>query len=110
MTNFATPIPQLKTVVNYALHEYCLFKQQTDSEKFFDLDMQKYLEANANELNEVVDPALRAEMRALLIANGYREATPNGQPTATRVGFSRRLQSKIKRVLTAPATTAAWLF
>jgi hypothetical protein len=108
--NFATPIPQLTTVVNYALHEYCLFKQQTNSDKFFDLDMEKYFEANANELNEVVDPALKAEMRALLIANGYREATTNGQPTATRVGFAKRLRSKIKRVLTAPATTPAWLF
>jgi glycosyltransferase involved in cell wall biosynthesis len=110
MPNFATPIPQLKTVVNYALHEYCLFKQQTNSDKFFDLHMQKYFEANANELNEVVDPALKAEMRALLIANGYREATTNGQPTTTRVGFAKRLRSKIKRVLTAPATTPAWLF
>jgi len=110
MPNFATPIPQLKTVVNYALHEYCLFKQQTNSDKFFDLDMQKYLEANANELNEVADPELKAEMRALLIANGYREATTNGQPTATRIGFARRLRSKIKRLLTAPATTPAWLF
>lgn len=109
-TNFATPIPQLRTVVNYALHEYCLFKQQTNSDKFFDLDMQKYFEANANELNEVVDPALKAEMRALLIANGYREPTTNGQRTATRVGFATRLRAKIKRVLTAPATTPAWLF
>src|SRR5688572_360957 len=71
--NLATPIPRLNTAVNFALHEYCVFKQETSSARFFELDIPKYLEANANESREVVDPRLRAETLSLLEANGYRE-------------------------------------
>lgn len=109
--NWATPIPGLNTAVNYALHEYCLFKQETGSEKFFELDMQKYLQANANESREVVDPQLRAETLSLLAANGYVEAKTNGHQRRTDVpSFTNRLQAKLKRVFTGAATTPAWLF
>jgi hypothetical protein len=107
--NFAAPIPQLNTAVNYALHEYCLLKQQTNSERFFELNLQKYLQANATELAEVVDPAVKAEMLELLVANGYVGSAMNGQTDPAKVPFRRRLQSKIKRVLTGPATTPVWL-
>jgi len=110
MAKFATPIPQLNTAVNYAFHEYCLLKQQTNSTKFFELDFQKYLQANAREVPEFVDPRLRAEMLSLLVANGYREGQANGQQNVRAAGFAERLRSKIKRVLTSPATTSAWLF
>lgn len=110
LCNFATPIPGLSTAVNYALHEYCLFRQQTNSPRFFELDMQAYLEANANENREVVDPRLRAETLSLLVANGYVEGQTNGQRTAPVVSFPKRVEAKLKRVLTGPATTPAWLF
>ncbi|HEY0730269.1 MAG TPA: hypothetical protein VGD38_19445 [Pyrinomonadaceae bacterium] len=110
-TNWATPIPGLNTAVNYALHEYCVFKQETGSEKFFELDMQKYLQANVNESREVVDPQLRAETFSLLAANGYVEAKTNGrQQSAAAASFSKRLQAKLKRSFTGAATTSAWLF
>ena len=108
-SNWATPIPGLNTAVNYALHEYCLFKQETGSAKFFELDMQKYLEANANETREVVDPQLRAETLSLLAANGYVEAKANGQQQSA-ARFSERLQAKLKRSFTGASTTPAWLF
>lgn len=109
--NWATPIPGLNTAVNYALHEYCLFKQETGSEKFFELDMQKYLEANANETREVVDAQVRAETLSLLTANGYVEAKTNGhQQSVNAVSFSERLQAKLKRLFTGAATKPAWLF
>jgi hypothetical protein len=110
MANFATPIPQLNTAVNYALHEYCLFKQQTNSARFFELDMQKYLQANVSEIDEIVDPALRAKMFALVVESGYREAGTNGVSGAANATFFERVQSKIKRTATAPATTPVWLF
>jgi hypothetical protein len=110
VANFATPIPQLNTAVNYVFHEYCLLKQQTGSERFFELNMQKYLQANATELAEVADPALKAEMLELLVANGYREPAINGQTDPAKITLGKRVQSKIKRLLTAPATTPAWLF
>lgn len=108
--NAATPIPGLNTAVNYAFHEYCLFKQETNSAKFFAIDMQHYLQANANELPEVIDPRLKAETLSLLVAHGYRAGQTNGTPKTSSASFSSRLRSKLKRVLTGPATTSAWLF
>jgi glycosyltransferase involved in cell wall biosynthesis len=108
--NSATPIPGLSTAVNYAFNEYCLFKRETNSAKFFDLDKEKYLQANACELSEIVDPQLRAETLALLVANGYRETTSNGERNAAEISFGARVHSKVKRVLSGPATTPAWLF
>ena len=108
--NSATPIPSLSTAVNYAFHEYCLFKQQTNSAKFLDLDREKYLQANACELSEIVDPQLKAETRALLVANGYSETKSDGEINAAEITFGARVQSKVKRVLSGPATTPAWLF
>lgn len=110
VVNSATPIPGLSTAVNYAFHEYCLFKQQTKSEKFFDLDRAKYLQANACELPEIVDPQLKADTLALLIANGYSEPKTNGEQNAAELSLGARVQSKVKRVLSGPATTPAWLF
>jgi len=108
--NSATPIPGLSTAVNYAFHEYCLLKQQTNSGKFLELNRAKYLHANASELPEIVDPQLRAETLALLVANGYSETETNGERNLGDVSFGARVQSKLKRVLSGPATTPAWLF
>jgi glycosyltransferase involved in cell wall biosynthesis len=108
--NSATPIPGLSTAVNYAFHEYCLFKQQTNSAKFPDLDREKYLQANACELPEIIDPKLRAETLALLVANGFNDTKSNGESNADGISFGARVQSKVKRVLSGPATTPAWLF
>lgn len=110
VVNSATPIPGLSTAVNYAFHEYCLFRQQTNSAKFPELERAKYLQANACELAEIVDPQLRAETLALLTANGYRETETNGERNLGDVSFGARVQSKVKRVLSGPATTPAWLF
>jgi glycosyltransferase involved in cell wall biosynthesis len=106
--NFATPIPQLNTAVNAAFHEYFLFKQQTNSARFFAVDKQKYLEANANEVSAVVDPELREQMISLLVENGYRENSVDN-PAPVNVAFSKRALFKFKRIVTGPVTTKAWL-
>jgi Glycosyl transferase family 2 len=108
--NFAAPIPELNTAVNYAFHEYCLFKRETNSARFFDMNLQNYLRANASELSEVIDQQLKEEMLSLLLANGYVEGATNGRRSTSAVSFSQRLQGKVKRVITGPATTSAWLF
>lgn len=108
--NFATPIPELNTAVNYAFHEYCLFKRETNSVKFFDMNMENYLRANACELSEVTDPKRKEEVLALLLANGYVDRATNEQRSNSTVSFSERLKGKVKRVLTGPTTTSAWLF
>jgi hypothetical protein len=108
--NLATPIPQLTTAVNYAFHEYSLFKQQSKSNRFFELDPQKYLEANAKELPQISNPKVRTEILSLLVAHGYREDAPNNDTGARRTKFGKRLRSKLNRFATSPWTTSAWLF
>ena len=106
----AAPIPELNTAVNAVFHEYCLFRQETGSDRFFPLDEEKYLQANANEIEEIIDPQLKAEMLALLVNHGYRAATTNGQHTNASVTLGKRVKGKMQRIATAAPTTSAWLF
>ena len=110
MRNYATPIPQLITAVNAVFQEYCLFKQETNSPRFFDVDLPKYLEANAEEVQQCGDVKLRDEMLALLVAKGYRETRVAPERSRAEVTFSERLGFKLKRVATSSSTTDAWLF
>jgi glycosyltransferase involved in cell wall biosynthesis len=92
--NYATPIPSLITAVNAAFNEYLIHKQQTMSPRFFDVDLQRYLAANALEVREVRDPKLRGEMMALLVERGYQE------PANTR--FLSRLRNLVRSKLKRP--------
>ena len=107
---YATPIPQLITAVNAAFNEYFLYQQQTKSSRFFEVNLQKYLNANAEEIAEVVDPSLRAAMLELLISHGYQETNERQNAETPKKGAVERLASKVNRVVTAPFTTSAWLF
>ena len=118
--NYATPIPQLITAVNAVFNEYLIFKQETNSRRFFEIDLGKYLHANAAEVQQFGDEKLRDEMLALLVAKGYRETqdttdreraeiTSHGFPAGFQ-GFPARLGFKLKRVATSSSTTDAWLF
>lgn len=107
--NYATPIPQLITAVNAVFNEYLAFKQETNSSRFFDVDLEKYLQANAEEVQQFTDETLRAEMLALLVAKGFQNTDQN-KTDQGQIGVGKRLGSKLKRVATAPSTTGAWLF
>ena len=100
--NYATPIPSLITATNAVFNEYLIYKQETDSPRFPEVNLQNYLRANATEVAEVSDPQLRAQTLALLVKHGYRE--PSNETSAAR----QRLTSvvgKLKRVITkAPST------
>lgn len=94
--NYATPIPSLITSTNAAYNEYLIYKQETGSPRFVDVDVQKYLRANATEITEVRDPQLRAEMHGLLVRHGFSEEQ-NGVPESS---WRTRLSSvvgKLKR-------------
>lgn len=94
--NYATPIPQLNTAVNAVFNEYLIYKRDTMSARFFDIDLQKYLELNAVEITEVSDPQLKAEMLGLLEKHGYREraSSPPDQTWLKRArSFIGRLKS-----------------
>jgi hypothetical protein len=107
--NYATPIPSLITAVNAAFNEYLIHKQQTNSPRFFDVDLQQYLSANAIEINEVRDPKLRTEMMALLAKHGYRE-TANSSATSSAPEFMARLKRVPKKLTSGARTKPAWLF
>ena len=108
--NYATPIPQLITAVNAVFNEYLAFKQEMGSPRFFDIDLRKYLAANAEEVRQFTDEKLRAEMLALLVEHGYRETRNASERERAEISFQERLGFKLKRVATSSSTTNAWLF
>jgi hypothetical protein len=71
--NYATPIPSLITATNAVLNEYLIHKQETQSPRFLELNLQNYLRANAIEVAEIREPQLRAQAHALLVQHGYRD-------------------------------------
>lgn len=91
LRNYATPIPSIITSTNAVFNEYLIYKQETGSSRFGEVDQQKYLRANATEIMEVRDPGLRAELQALLVQHGYREE--EGEPS--RPAWRARLGSLI---------------
>lgn len=93
--NYATPIPQLNTTVNAVLNEYLIYKNETNSPRFFDLDFEKYLATNAMEVQEVTDPRLRAEMNALLEKHGYRD-----EQALANQGLLQRARSAVRKLKT----------
>jgi glycosyltransferase involved in cell wall biosynthesis len=71
--NYATPIPALITATNAVFNEYLIYKQETGSPRFADIDLHKYLQANAAEIAEVRNPQMRAEMHALMVKHGFSD-------------------------------------
>ena len=101
--NYATPIPQLNTAVNAVFNEYLIYKQETMSQRFFDIDFQKYLEINAVEITEVSDPQLKAEMLSLLEKHGFRDRA-SSPPDQNGQNWLKRARSFIGRLRTPPAS------
>jgi glycosyltransferase involved in cell wall biosynthesis len=114
--NYATPIPQLITAVNAVFNEYLVFKQESGSPRFFAVDLEKYLRANAEEVRQFEDGKLRDEMMDLLVGHGYRgsgelrESRGASERVAQGIGFKKRLGFRLKRAATSSSTTEAWLF
>lgn len=102
--NYATPIPALITATNAVFNEYLIHKQETGSARFVDIDVQKYLRANAVEINDVRDPQLQAEMRALLVQHGFREEQ-NGAHDRAFGAWRARLSAVVGKLRHVPAET-----
>ena len=105
--NYATPIPSLITAVNAAFNEYLIHKQQTNSPRFFEVELQHYLSANALEVNEVRDLNLRAQMFGLLVEHGYK-AEFSGATSKPK--FIARLRRARQKLTSGAQTKPAWLF
>lgn len=68
--NSATPIPEIMTVGNAIVHEYCIVKEETQSTVFPDLDIDKYLQCLSWEVAQMSNSSLRGKMREILKARG----------------------------------------
>jgi glycosyltransferase involved in cell wall biosynthesis len=68
--NFAAPFPEIMTVWNAIISEYCHTKKVTQSPKFPELDMEKYVHALAIGIERIIDPERRQSMREALSARG----------------------------------------
>ena len=117
--NYATPIPELNTCVNAVYNEYLIVKSETDSARFYDIDFDRYLRLNAEEVEGMTNPELKTRMRELLSQHGFKDH--NGAPkTRSVTAIARQFLSprsvwhKIKTETKTAAgrewTKAAWLF
>jgi hypothetical protein len=79
--NFAAPFPEVVTVWNAIISEYCHVKDVTRSPKFPTLDMNKYIQALAVGIDSIRDPERQQNMRELLSARARRWKDENARIT-----------------------------
>lgn len=89
----AAPIPGLMLGQNVLFHEYGLVQRVAGTERFPPIDREGYLRELAFGLTLVEDPAVRAELRAVLERHGWREEE---RPRRT---LPRRIAARIARML-----------
>src|SRR5215213_5175382 len=117
--NYATPIPELNTCANYIYNEYLIAKNETQSSRFYEIDLDKYLRVNAEEIKGVVDPALKAKMQQMLVSHGF--TTSNGtQPGRSSLQSARQslspgyiwhtIKTGGEKMATDRWTKPVWLF
>lgn len=100
--NFKAPYPEIITVWNALIHEYCSVKEEAQSKKFPELDLAAYRQSLAAGIAAIEDPDLKLDMETKLKARG-------GKP-AVQPSFARKLVSpdtivnKVKLMLSAPET------
>jgi glycosyltransferase involved in cell wall biosynthesis len=70
--NFAAPFPEIITVWNAIISEYCHAKEITQSPKFPELDLDNYRRVLAYGVDQIKDPQRQDEMRTLLCARGWK--------------------------------------
>lgn len=100
--NYAAPIPEVPTVLNAIIHEYCVVRDESRSPKFPAVDMPKYLRSLAEGVEEFVDPALRQRMREVLGARGVGGEAQ--VPLLRKVLSPRRVVRKLSSELRGAAS------
>lgn len=80
--NFAAPFPEIVTVWNAIISEYCHVRDVTRSPKFPALDMDKYIQALAVGIDAIKDPERQQNMRDLLSARARRWKDENPRMTS----------------------------
>ncbi len=93
----AAPIPGLSLGQNIFYHEYRLVQREAGDSRFPPVDMEGYLKDIARGLFWISDPDRRAEMRSVLVGNGWDGQA--GPPALARHAWIRdRLKAGIDRL------------
>lgn len=94
--NGSAPIPQLKTVGNAVIHEYCNVRQYFSSGKFPEVALHPYLEYMASEIRAFLDPTVLADAENVLARHGWR-STPGFKLRLWKAKLLRRMLSLRQR-------------
>ena len=98
------PYPEIITVWNGIINEYCSVKKEAQSQKFPELDMRKYAEALAWGIEAIEDPQFKQQMKQKLLARGWDpEIRPRQPSLASKLVSPRRILYKL-RTLVNPIT------
>jgi hypothetical protein len=108
--NFATPVPELRTVRNAVYNEYCFVQAEARSGKAPPLRHSAYLAAIAMDLALIEDPELKRETMELIERNGWRWREARGRwyaDNAARLAtwFGRRPRAFARRASLVAADT-----
>jgi hypothetical protein len=96
--NSDAPFPEIMTVWNAIISEYCFARQEARSTKFPELNMEKYLQALAVGVARIEDPEVRREMERKLAARGWKPTGAKGDSLARKLLSPRRVFNKLKAV------------
>jgi hypothetical protein len=94
--NFAAPFPEIITVWNAIISEYCHAKEVTQSSRFPELDLEEYKRVLAYGIEQIKDPERRAEMRLLLCARGWKPGQAPAPPAPPPPGVEPFLPKPIE--------------
>ena len=104
--NIDAPFPEIITVWNAIISEYCCVKKEAQSQKFPELDMGKYVEALADGVDAIEDPQFKQQMKEELMARGWdpkASARPRQPSLARKLVSPGRIFHKL-RILVNPVT------
>jgi hypothetical protein len=94
--NFAAPFPEIITVWNAIISEYCHAKEVTQSPKFPEVDLDNYRRVLAFGIDQIREPQRQKEMRMLLCARGWKPgevpAPPAPPPPGVEVFYPRPIE------------------
>ena len=72
--NSKAPYPEIITVWNGLIHEYCSVREEAQSTKFPELDLAAYRQSLAAGIAAIEDPVLKLDMETKLQARGGKPA------------------------------------
>ncbi len=100
--NADAPFPEIITVWNAIINEYCFTKQETQSAKFPELNMEKYVQALAVGVTWIEDPEVRREMAQKLLARGWKPTKIDNPSLVRKLLSPQRVFNKFKAVIGWP--------